>query len=338
MDYKGFKQFVQSYTEGFVFENEAFLSDLVNYFSDGDSTHDKNKGILLRGSVGVGKTSMLKLIQTWLPAERKFMYNPANELVSLFNSEGDAALNVYKNTKSRLFDDIGAEDLGRHYGNSVEVVQKVIYARYDLYRSQGIRTHFTTNLGNKELKNLYGDRAYDRIKEMVNVVNWVGSESKRGVHDFSIRQLGDLPKVVTKEEIEKLKLYEVKLICEIFYRIRGYFDTADYNMINIFYDTLKGLGYVLGESRELRMIYMEQRAIEIDKHGYWRTRNKRAFLDYKDKKFMSVNRDAMNRNTVHREVSKRCRKLVLIKFFDENKELGFDLAEDILERFNSVHK
>ncbi len=185
--YEAFKKFVLEKTEGFDFgdaTNEAFLSNLVNYFSYGETSLNRRKGLLIRGSIGVGKTSTLRLIQKWLPQDEKFMYNPANDIVSLFNASGDDALTVYKKKKQRLFDDIGAEDIGKYYGNSVEIFEKIIYQRYDIFRDEQIRTHLTTNLNNEQLKAKYGERAYDRLKEMINTVNWNGAESKRGKQEW----------------------------------------------------------------------------------------------------------------------------------------------------------
>ena len=207
--YEHFKQFVQAKTTGFDFgdsSNEEFLKNIVNYFSDGDTIYDKSKGLLIQGSYGVGKTSILKLIQKWLPMSLKFAYNPANDLVSLFNANGDAALNIYKEKKERMFDDIGAEDIGKNYGNNVEVFEKILLKRYDLWRYQGIKTHMTTNLNSELLLKKYGERVYDRLKEMVNVVVWNCAESKRGVNEFSFIQEEEKPvdKEPTQEELKNI--------------------------------------------------------------------------------------------------------------------------------------
>ena len=72
--FEHFKKFVEAKTEGFEFgneENQAFLENLVNYFSTGPTNLDRNKGLLIRGAVGVGKTAILQVIQRWLPQEKK---------------------------------------------------------------------------------------------------------------------------------------------------------------------------------------------------------------------------------------------------------------------------
>lgn len=184
MSYENFKKFVIAKTDNFDFgdpANEKFIENIVNYFSTGPTTLDRKKGLFVRGSIGVGKTSFLRLIQKWLPQEKKFMYNPANEVVSLFNASGDDALTVYKKKKERFFDDVGAEDMGKNYGNSIEVFEKIFYSRYDILTDEGIRTHITSNLSNERLFEKYGKRAVDRFKVMFNDVIWNSTESKRGL-------------------------------------------------------------------------------------------------------------------------------------------------------------
>ena len=206
MSYENFKKFVIAKTDGFDFgdaTNEKFIENIVNYFSTGETTLDRKKGLFVRGSIGVGKTSFLRLIQKWLPQERKFMYNPANDVVSLFNANGDEALTVYKKKKERFFDDIGAEDMGKNYGNSIEVFEKIFYSRYDILTDEGLRTHITSNLDNSRLLEKYGKRAVDRFKVMFNDVIWNSTASKRGSIGWTYKPENDseAPKETTSEDL-----------------------------------------------------------------------------------------------------------------------------------------
>ena len=208
MNYQNFKRFVKEKTEGFDFgdsKNEDFLKNLVNYFVNEETEYDTNKGLLIRGGIGVGKTSILKLVQLWLPGVMKFAYNPANEVVSQYNISGDEGVEVFKKKKNRLFDDIGAEDIGKYFGNNVEVFQKIIYSRYDGFRYSSLKTHFTTNLTNEQLKVKYGDRAYDRLKEMCTLVNWNESISRRGKAEFFIKKEVEVVKPVLQEEKNEIR-------------------------------------------------------------------------------------------------------------------------------------
>lgn len=204
MNFENFEKFIDKNTDGFLWgdqDNINFLKDIVNYFGTGETSLDRSKGLLIRGSIGVGKTAILRLIQKWLPQEEKFAYNPANDVVGLFNASGEDGVKVYKEKKNRLFDDLGAEDQGVNYGNRVEVFEKIILKRYD----SALTTHFTTNLSNKELQEKYGHRAYDRLKEMCQLITWNAVESKRGGATFKYKHLDEGQKEPTTDDLIQIR-------------------------------------------------------------------------------------------------------------------------------------
>lgn len=47
---------------------------------------------------------------------------------------------------------------------------EVLLSRYDLFVSQGILTHVTTNLSAPEIEQRFGNRVRSRMREMFNVV------------------------------------------------------------------------------------------------------------------------------------------------------------------------
>ncbi len=47
---------------------------------------------------------------------------------------------------------------------------EVLLSRYDLFVSQHMITHLTTNLAASELEELYGDRVRSRLREMFNLI------------------------------------------------------------------------------------------------------------------------------------------------------------------------
>lgn len=146
---------------------------------------------------------------------------------------------------------------------------------------------------------------------------------------------------VTPEQILQSKRYIIDQIIEQFTRGEdhdyGAIGNTDLNIINLVYDCLNGLGYKFNEPKELRQLYMTQRANELERARYWMKQKERpAFSEYKDEKFMAKSKEGMNRNKVHREVAKRCRMILVTRFYEECKEMEFDLAADILERFNGV--
>ncbi len=131
-------------------------------------------------------------------------------------------------------------------------------------------------------------------------------------------------KTTTQEEIIDSKLYVVNQIIEQFTRGKdhdfGPLGNTDSNIVNLVFKTLKEFGYSLGEPKELRKLYIQERKKELNRAEHWRRQKKRGeFAEYKSPAFMSKNKQAMNRNPVHREVAKRCRLLSVAKFYEEQK-------------------
>ena len=145
-------------------------------------------------------------------------------------------------------------------------------------------------------------------------------------------------KAATTEEIIESKLYVVEQIIEQFTRDKshdfGPLGNTDGNIVNLVFKTLKEFGYSLGEPKELRELYAQERKKELNRAEHWRKQKRRGeFAEYKSPAFLSKNKDAMNRNPVHREVAKRCRLLSVAKFYEEQKEFELDLVSELKERF-----
>jgi hypothetical protein len=176
---------------GLHYDGEALqvLRQLAWYFSDDGGLPlpdgpDPDKGLLLAGPVGCGKTTLLRL----------FMRNPAQKfgvvstrtVASAYQTKGAPGLEAYltaHHTGGVVFDDLGTEATSvQHFGTSCNPVAEVLLARYDEFqagRLAGIYTHLTTNLpvgepsdapGSLSLYGLYGQRVVDRIREMFTLI------------------------------------------------------------------------------------------------------------------------------------------------------------------------
>ena len=76
------------------------------------------------------------------------------------------------NNKSYCFDDLGIEGNLKYYGNECNVMAEILLSRYDLFVSQKIITHITTNLSASEIEELYGNRIRSRMREMFNLISF----------------------------------------------------------------------------------------------------------------------------------------------------------------------
>ena len=131
---------------------------------------DPDKGILLSGPIGCGKTSLMKLVRHIVPHRRPYDIIPARNVAFGFNHIGYKIIEDYGNGRFYCFDDLGVEPMGRHFGKDCNVMGEVILSRYELFLKNGIPTHGTTNLNAKELEELYGNRVRSRMRKMFNLI------------------------------------------------------------------------------------------------------------------------------------------------------------------------
>lgn len=148
---------------------------------DYDGNLDPDKGLLLWGDIGTGKSTMLRIIRDFCGIIRPridgnryyFRINNVIDVCADYADEsadgGYRGIRRYIDSPRQAFDELGSETVptGR-YGNFENVMQYVFQSRYDNRHHQF--THATTNLTVEQIKDVYNERIYDRFKEMFNFV------------------------------------------------------------------------------------------------------------------------------------------------------------------------
>lgn len=153
---------------------------------------DPNKGLLLWGEIGTGKTTIIKGLQRYLAMINQLCYGSNNRSMCIeiksaaeislhYASEGMKALERWTERKQAghlAIDEIGREEISTHFGTTCNTIQTLLQLRYEQRHS--ILTLGTTNINmiSDEFANRYGSYIQDRVKEMFNVIR-VGGDSRR---------------------------------------------------------------------------------------------------------------------------------------------------------------
>jgi len=134
---------------------------------------DFNKGILLLGPVGSGKTSLMTLIRDFFPTSYRPILKSTRQVSYEFIKEGYEIIDQYgKSDKVFCFDDLGVESSLKHYGNECNTMGEILLSRYDQFIQFGTITHVNTNLNSVELEKMYGVRVRSRLREMFNLITF----------------------------------------------------------------------------------------------------------------------------------------------------------------------
>ena len=151
-----------------------FLKDEQTCFQYGINL---NKGILLTGPIGCGKTSLMNLMKYITPTEHKYFVKSCREISFEFIQDGYQIIHKYSigkldqsEVKTICFDDLGTENNLKYFGNECNVMAEILLSRYDIFTTKKIQTHITTNLSASEIEAAYGNRVRSRLRAMLNLI------------------------------------------------------------------------------------------------------------------------------------------------------------------------
>lgn len=142
-------------------------------------------GLLLYGSAcGTGKTTLGNAMCTLVnymfdscySQYRKTVYRTtAINLVKVY-SENQEQYNRLVTQELLFIDDLGTEPASiKIYGNEFSPVTEMLYARYDRNRW----TVVTSNLSDEQIKERYGERIDDRLREMFDKIHFQGKSYRK---------------------------------------------------------------------------------------------------------------------------------------------------------------
>lgn len=169
------KKIYESEFEFSVYEQEVFL-ELLFYAIGTPSCLEKTdlqvqKGLMLMGPEGSGKTAYLKLIRGFFPGNRQYKIYNVNQLVADYSLRGYAAIDelFQENAKIICLSGVGYERIGMNYGSSCDVVYEIVQRLYNNRNEDNQPIlHLTTRHNVKGLVDRYGERFRTMLKVLVN--------------------------------------------------------------------------------------------------------------------------------------------------------------------------
>jgi len=172
---------------------EEYYINLFCWFKEIPRGFDLNKGLLICGPIGTGKTLSLRIMQlifqnfpivnTRYIVRDFFAAEVPTTVIDKYGRHSyekttSGGLNIEK-PKTHCFDDFGLENVNvKNYGNDSNIMEEIILDRYDEFLSRGMKTIATTNLDAEMIEEFYGVRVRDRLRQMMNYITLEG-ESKR---------------------------------------------------------------------------------------------------------------------------------------------------------------
>ena len=164
--------------------DKEIIKQLVIYFAKDEEMAlqygiSLDKGILLNGPVGCGKTTIMSLFRWFLPQKQRYVLKSCQDVSIQFIEQGYTVIRKYgrlsfeqDRINNYCFDDLGTEDTIKQFGNECNVMGKILSLRYESYISYNIITHATTNLTSSEIEDYYGTRIRSRMREMFNLISF----------------------------------------------------------------------------------------------------------------------------------------------------------------------
>jgi DNA replication protein DnaC len=187
------------------------LEVLIYYFSQNEkffqcdnlsklSNPSFDKGLLIVGTFGNGKTSVMKTFERIFKNTKgvSFKGYTANEVVTMYEKCSDSILkaefNAKVNSGSRYFDDVKTERQASNYGK-VNLFKDILEIRYNnriiaignvekfnkTFITMNYKEGYEGDLQSavNELGELYGGRVYDRLFDMFNIIEFKGPSFRK---------------------------------------------------------------------------------------------------------------------------------------------------------------
>lgn len=161
----------QDFGASFVIQeaDKPIITKLVAYFLKDEfmclqHKISLQKGILLSGPIGCGKTTLMHLMKYFNNQQQSiYLVKSCRDVSFEFIKEGYDVVHrytrqsYYRNGTNEIpkhycFDDLGTENNLKYYGNECNIMAEILLSRYDQFVAKKLITHLTTNLSASEIE------------------------------------------------------------------------------------------------------------------------------------------------------------------------------------------
>jgi hypothetical protein len=195
-----FKRFCSGLITNFVWFGE--YDAIFDYFLEEKSIYDKSKSLLVVGISNATKTTIFRLMFSFIETYRKYMVHetdknrdkylkrviPIRKIQDEYEKKGFEAFKMIEIPNDIMLDDVGLEQYRcGHFDSKINVFEEIILRRENAF--PGFKTHITSNMPFMRNDNTsasattfddrYDIRVINRLKRLHNVVALV-----KNIDDF----------------------------------------------------------------------------------------------------------------------------------------------------------
>jgi len=170
-------------------DNRAVYSKFIQWIhGDPEYMGYLNKGILLLGPTGTGKTLVMQIMSVYRTIDNiKFRHNnnvynlvydvvDVNQIISMFVQGGYDTIQSFTTRQALCLDDLGSEKAyAKRFGNSVDAISYIINERYQ----RKLLTLATTNYPLTAIEERYDDRILSRLYGLFNFHSLKGDDWRK---------------------------------------------------------------------------------------------------------------------------------------------------------------
>lgn len=162
-------------------EMKKRIADIIRYFiNDPASAYPLNRGLLIYGKPGTGKTEVMQAVQFMcksLSIGKQFEWTDMSEEYTAARADKDYDPVKVNVQSDRCFDEFLRQS-GVVNPRGIDLNEIFIEQRYKRFKNYGQITHIISNLDSVDIRPLMSTMAFDRMREMCRSVQFTG-ESKR---------------------------------------------------------------------------------------------------------------------------------------------------------------